>query len=168
MAVYSKLVFPLRTMAFFSLYLAINTVLYNRNDYIKKYIIKRSEYSVLSSPALPQKIIDKIKEEAENIPDYDKHKKLIFGWGIAADVFMVFLFICMMLGFLTNKPYINFVIGVLHFISVVLCTHLTVKRASFNFYICAVAFGVLFPSLIEIFNLISILCFKNDYYVQSK
>ena len=168
MAVYSKLVFPMRAMSFFSLYLAINTIFYNRNNYIKNYLYKRARYAHVSSPNLPPKLPQLLKDHYKNIPDYDKYKKLILGWCITADIFIVFLFICMILGFLTNKPYINFVIGVLHFIAVILCTHLTVKFASFNFLICAVAFGVLLPSLIEIFNIISIACFKNDFYVQSK
>lgn len=170
MAVYSKLVFPLRTMSFFSLCLAINTIFYNRNIVIKEYIMNKSRYANISSPSLPPKLIGILESDKNyaDIPDYKKHKKEILGWCITADIFFVFLFICMILGFLTNKPYINFVIGVFHFIAVVLCTHMITKKASFNFMICAVAFGVLLPSLIEIFTIGSLVCFKNDFYVQSK
>ena len=167
MAVYSKLVFPFRALSFFSLYLALNTIFYSRENVIKKYIYKKVEYSKYS-PRIPYKLVDLIKDNVKSFPDYDKYKKEIFGWCIAGDILLVFLFVCMILGFLTNKPATNFFIGGLHFIAVILLTYLILDRASFNYMICAVAFGLILPSLIEIFNLISILCFKNDYYVQSK
>ncbi|KAK8882349.1 hypothetical protein M9Y10_044991 [Tritrichomonas musculus] len=168
MAVYSKLVFPFRALSFFSLYLALNMIFYDRKMIVGKYIFNRIRYANISSPSLPSLLIEKAKKNIEYFPDFDKYNDQIFTWCITGDVFLVFLFVCMILGFLTNKPSTNFVIGGLHFIAVVLCTHLITQRASFNFMICAVAFGILLPSLIEIFNLISILCFKNDYYVQSK
>ena len=168
MTVYSKLVFPFRAMSFFSLYLAINTIFYNRNNVFRNYLWNRAQYADISTPNLPKNILQNLRDNASGFPDGASYKNTIFRWSIAADILLVFLFACMILGFLTNKAFITFVIGSLHFIGVILCTFLVIEYASPNFLICAIAFGVIFPALIEIVNLISILAFKTDFYVQSK
>ncbi|OHS93409.1 hypothetical protein TRFO_11827 [Tritrichomonas foetus] len=168
MAVYAKLVFPFRALSFFSLYLVLNTILYGRENVIKNFIINKHLATPLSAPSLPPRLIETMRQNIIDFPEYNPIKNDIMGWIITADVFLVFLFICMILGFLTNKPHINFVIGTLHFIAVILSTHMIVKHQSFDFMICAVAFGTILPAIIEIYNLISILCFKNDFYLQSK
>ena len=168
MAVFTRLVFPLRVVSFFSLYLVLNVTLYSRTSVIRKYILNKYSTAPISSPSLPENIVAVLDANITSFGEYQTYRDSIWGWVITADIFLVFLFICMILGFLANKPATNFVISVLHFIGVVLTTHMIVNYADIDFLICAAVFGAFLPGFVEIFNIISLFAFKNDYYYQSK
>lgn len=161
---YAKIVFPFRTIAFLSLYIAINTVFYDREDIARKYVVAGTQQAVLSAPGLP----DRLTSVATNVtgyPEFVAYRDMIFTWSIVADVFIVFLFVTLLLGMVTTRAHVSFFMGVLHFIALILITHMVEKNASGDFLICAVVFGLILPALVEIWNILGIVVFKAYYYV---
>ena len=161
---FAKIVFPFRTIAFFALYVSVNTVFYARSTISHKYIVAGTQLSVSSTPSLP----DRMAESLANMttyPEYTSYRNTIFGWALAGDIIIVFLFITMMLGLLSTHAHISFLVGMLHFLGVILITHMVSQNGSVNFLICAVVFGIIVPAVLEFWNILEIVAFKSYFYV---
>lgn len=162
---YAKIVFPFRTISFFALYILVNTVLYGRDQIAKDYIVSGTRISVLASPTLPSGMEKRLTDKIDSYPEYISYRNKIRDWAIAADVFIVVLFLCMVFGLLATHAHISFFIAMLHFIAVMLVTHMVCHKASVGYLISAIVIGVLVPSVIEIWNLLEIFVFKAYFYV---
>jgi hypothetical protein len=166
-------VFPLRAVAFFAMYLILNTIFYSRKRYAHDYILEKTKNSIDVNPALPPETYAKLEEHLGNYrnnagdikyPPYTSYVKKILAWAIVGDVFVVWLFIAMILGLLLTHADTSMFIGFLHFIGVVLMTHMAVKNASADFLIAGVVIGAIVPALIEVWNLLQLYVFKSDFY----
>lgn len=165
MVVFSRVVFPFRTISFLAFYIILNTLLYSRNTVARKHIETSYAAGFLTSPTLPSNLGTIIVQNCEYLDEYKDYLAHIKGWIITADIFIVFLFCCLVFGFLTNYPYISIFIAFLHFIGIILCTHFALNYCSINFLICGVFFGIILPGLIEIHNIICLFAFKTDFYI---
>jgi hypothetical protein len=67
-------------------------------------------------------------------------------------------------GFLLTFPHISFIIAVLHFIAVVLLTHIFCEAAEVGSVITSVWVGVILPFLIEVWHVVRLFIFKTDFY----
>lgn len=161
---FAKIVFPFRTVAFFALYVSLNTVFYARSTIAHKFIVAGTQLSVTSTPMLPDRMAESLADMT-TYPEFTSYSNNIFGWSIAGDIFIVFLFVVMMLGLLSTHAHISLLVAILHFIGVILITHMVCKNGSINFLICAVVFGIILPSVIEFWNILQIVAFKAYFYV---
>lgn len=168
MVTYSRIAFPLRTISLFSFYIILNTILYASDDIARKYVLDRMRASVFSHPTLPDDLLRHAESGYMNFPKYKTYIAHIKGWVIVADIFIVFLAVCLVFGFMANYPYKTIFLSMLHFIGIVLCTHMVIDFASINFLIFGVFFGMIVPSLIEIYNIVLLFAFKKDFYVPRK
>ena len=162
---YQKIVFPFRTIAFLSLYIAVNTVFYDRADIAQKYVVAGTQSAVQSAPTLPDRMGTVLSTNVTGYPEFKSYRDTIFAWSIVADVFIVFLFVTLLLGLVTTRAHVSFLMGTLHFIAIILLTHMVTKNASVNYLICAVVFGIIVPAVIEIWYILEIAVFKSRSYV---
>jgi hypothetical protein len=165
---HARIVFPFRALAFFSVYIVLNTILYHRDRIARDYVLNRVCPSRLSHPNLPSGIANRMSVVPTTFPEYASIEGAIYDWAVAGDFFIVLLFIAMILGLLSTQAHISFFIAMLHFIAVILVTHMVLVNASRAFLICAVVFGILLPIVIEIWNLLSLIVFKSDFYFSSQ
>jgi hypothetical protein len=160
---YARIVFPFRAISFFSLYIVTNTVLYHRDRLAYDYVRSRALYWGRLTPGLSDTVVASLNNP-QNFPDYKSFQQGIYDWVVASDVFLAFLFAAMILGLLANQAHICFLIAMLHFIAVILVTHMVIAEAPLAFLISAIVFGTILPLLIELWNLLAIFVFKSDFY----
>ncbi|OHT08650.1 hypothetical protein TRFO_22731 [Tritrichomonas foetus] len=165
MVKYSRLVFPFRSITFFSLYIILNTLLYSSSPISRNHVYNLGTSSYLSNPLLPDDLRTYVTANYMQLPIFKSYQNNMKGWIGVADFFIIFLFACLVLGFLTNSPHVSIVISVLHFIGIVLCTLFSISYGSINYLICGVTFGIILPALIEIVNIIGLFVFKTDFYI---
>lgn len=165
MVTYAKIAFPLRTISLLSFYIILNTILYARDQMGRRYVISNLELSLFSHPTLPDNLLHNVNNYYMNFPKYKTYINHIKGWIIVADIFIVFLTVCLVFGFMANYPYKTIFLSLLHFIGIALCTYMVVSAGSINYLICGVVFGMILPGFIEIFNIISLFAFKKDFYI---
>jgi hypothetical protein len=151
-------------ISFFTLYIIVNTLLYNAEEFSHRSVNARLEPSIVMHPNLPPGLTSLIASNAQNLTLWQEIRSAVQGWAIAADVFIVFLFAAMVMGFLLTVPHINFVIAFLHFIAVVMITHVFAETASVSFLIGAVWIGVILPFFIELWYVLRLFVFRTDFY----
>ena len=162
---YSRIIFPFRSITFLSLYIILNTVLYGRGTFARNRVLRISEPSILSNPRLPDNILTVIDVNYTATPMYNSYYNGITGWVAVSDVFIIFLFVVLVLGFMANYPHLNMFISILHCIGILLATLFTVNYWSLNYLICGCFFGIIVPGLMEIYNIICLFAFKSDFYI---
>ena len=165
MVTYARIAFPLRTISLFSFYIILNTILYSKDHMAQRYVISNLELNIFSHPSLPDDLLRHINQNYMNFPKYKTYVAHIKGWVIIADIFIIFLTVCLVFGFLANYPYKTIFLSLLHFVGIILCTYMVISSGSINFLICGVVFGMILPGLIEIYNLIYLFTYRKDFYV---
>lgn len=165
MVTYAKIAFPLRTISLLSFYIILNTILYGRSQLGRRYVVSRLELSLSMHPTLPNNLLEHISDNYTSFPKYKQYISHIKGWIIVADIFIVFLTVCLVFGFMANYPYKTIFLSLLHFIGIILCTNMVICAGSINYLIWGVVFGMFLPGFIEIYNIISLFVFKKDFYI---
>jgi hypothetical protein len=160
----SQYVFPFRAVSLFSLYMLVNTICYNRESIGQTHVTERAANSILLNPGLPPDMLNYLSNGLWSFPQYVDYVNAIRDWTIAGDIFLAFLFAAMILGLLGGHPHLNFFIGFLHFIGVLLVTHVALEAAPAGFFITGIVFGVLLPIVVEIWNVLALFVFKKDFY----
>jgi hypothetical protein len=161
---YARITFPFRVLSFFTLYIIINTILYNSDVLSDRYLSSRIPTSISLHPNLPAGTQNLAITAIRNLTAWSDFHGQVQGWIITADVFIVFLFVAMILGLLLTVPHVSFLIAVLHFLAVVLLTHMFCEGEEVSFLIGAVWIGVILPLGIELWQAVRLFVFKTDFY----
>lgn len=90
--------------------------------------------------------------------------KFIFRWVIAADVLLAILFICLIFGFMTVYVHWTIVETFLMFVGLILISHSIIEDESPAFVISGIVFGIILPTVMELWNIIGLFVFKKDFY----
>lgn len=166
----SRTLFPFRVLAFSSMYILVNVILYTLDsDYtgnsniIKNYYsnsIRNGHDGPNNAPFITNAIMNNILD-CTIIKDATQELKI---WLIFADIFIVCLFVTLIFGIVTTVAHLSFIEGVLHLIGTVLLSYAVYDNAHRNFVICGVFFGVMLPFLMELWQILCIFVFKTDFY----
>ena len=165
---YAQIVFPFRVITFISIYILINVIYYNRDLYAREEtFLFYNKFNYISTN-LPTNFINFVANHPGESSMFREVRRSIVAWGITADVFIALLFVCIILGFITPKAHMSFLISVLHFIGTLLLYIYIIHDRSIGLIISAVVIGILLPFLIELWNIFGIFVFKRSFYFSSQ
>lgn len=171
MKVYAQKIFPLRVMTYIALFIVVNVALYTtspshyntKSNFIKGYYAEKFAKTA-GSPYLTEDLINQAVANVHTSSLVINENKQVRAWCIAGDVFLACLFALIIFGFTTVSPHISIIETAFHFIGLVLTSHAILENAAIGFFISGIVFGILVPIVIEIFALINIFVFKNEFY----
>jgi len=163
----ARAVFPYRILSFCSLYIVANVILLTRSNFVQNWFQSNSGNTTFS-PYLPESVKNRflttIKAVTDGTPMISSEISNVYYWGYVSNVFLAFLFICIIAGLSTTRPHILFILGVHHFIGTCILCYATLESKSISYVHFGLIIGVFMPSILEIWNVIAIFFMKVDFY----
>ena len=144
----TRIVFPFRVLSFCSLYIILNIVFLTRIKIVQNWYNEEINENSFSRylPEYSKKILtNKIISTSVGIPLVESDINRLYNWGFFGNFLILFLFICIIAGFLTPKSYLSFLIGFLHFIGFFLMSHTIIESENPLYDIYCIIIGALIP-----------------------